>query len=220
MIKISKQSFQENLTQLKEIGRMLFPKGKSEWRIFGGFALFYLSYSIVIGLYTSLTDNMDIRSEIYFEYDTSLFIHTGSTTYTAHPMLCYFMAPFFFLSDLLALLFDSYKAKSLFFVILCCLLIPASVVYVYRYLRTIIRLNGLALYIPVFFYAFTSTNLILCFTAESFPISVFLLTFTVYFYAHALKNGSCCKKYANLYKTIIDIKESKFKCFQVVQHFL
>jgi hypothetical protein len=64
-------------------------------------------------------------------------------------MLRYFMAPFFFLSDLLALLFDSYKAKSFFFVALRCLLIPASVVYVYRYLRTIIRLNGLALYIPV-----------------------------------------------------------------------
>jgi hypothetical protein len=96
---INKQSFQENLTQIKEIGSMLLPKGKAEWLLFDGFALFYFSYSLVIGLYTSIVGNEHILTESYFSFDTSVFINLGTTGFTRHPMLQYFTAPFFFLGD-------------------------------------------------------------------------------------------------------------------------
>jgi hypothetical protein len=48
------------------------------------------------------------------------------------------------------------------------------------------------------FYAFTSTCLILSFTPESFTVSVFLLTFTVYYYSYALKNDVRVKLASNL----------------------
>jgi hypothetical protein len=187
MTNISRQSFQANLTQIKEIGSMLLPKGKSEWLIFGGFMLFYSSYSIIIALQTTLLYESP-AFDLHFSFDTPNFFYNCKVTRVVHPLLKYLMAPYLFLLNTITPLFDSYKIKIVIAAITCCTLISASTVYIYRYLKEIIHLRGGTLYIPVFFYAFTSTNMILCFTPESFPISVFLLTFAVYYYSYAIKH--------------------------------
>ncbi|MDR1810885.1 MAG: hypothetical protein LBR34_10905 [Prevotella sp.] len=112
-MKINRPSFRKNLTQLKEICGMLLPNGKSEWLIFGGAALFYLSYSVVIGLYTSITGDKRYLVDIYFSFDVSFFMHpeTWQGVFSKHPALPYFIAPFSRFGDLLVFLFGSYKAK-------------------------------------------------------------------------------------------------------------
>lgn len=177
----------ENIRQLSEVFKLLLPQKKQEICILLFFMVFYLSYAFFIALNTSIIDSIDQPFDLYFSFDNPIIYDRGYTYVPGHPLMKYMTMPFIFLGDLLANLYG-YKAKTIFLTIICTLLISLSVVYIFRYLRTIIELNANVSYILSAFYGFSSTCLILSFTTESFTITAFFLSFTMYFYSYAIKN--------------------------------
>jgi hypothetical protein len=62
-----------------------------------------------------------------------------------------------------------------------------SCVYVFRYLKEIVEIKRFAAYLITLFFAFFSTNLILCFTPESFTLSAMFLAFNVCYNSSFIK---------------------------------
>ena len=176
-------------TALQDFGLLLktfLLKGKTEKMLFLGLFLFYISYSIFIALSTSIIDHTSLQADIYFSYDNTLVFLKGRSQLTGHPLMVIFYYPFVLLGNFLVTLFGL-KAKTILFVILTSLLTSISSVYIYRYLLEIIELNKKLSILLALLFACFSTNLILAFTPESFTLSAFFLSFTVYYYSTYIK---------------------------------
>ncbi|WP_163318407.1 DUF6080 domain-containing protein [Dysgonomonas sp. 520] len=178
----------ENFRQLGEVLKLLLPQGKQECILFAGFFVFYFSYSILLVFNTSVIDNQHLIYDVYFSFDNPIIYNKGYVYMEGHPLMVYFTYPFLLLGNCLGT-FLGYKAKTVLLVLLCLFFISMSVVYVYRYLKEIVKVEGFALSLFVLFYGFFSTSLILCFTPESFTVTAFLLSFTIYYYAHCMQQG-------------------------------
>jgi len=176
-----------NIYQLKDIFVALLPENKKEIWILLISILFYSSYSLFIAINTSVIDYKDLLYDIYFSFDNPIIYRQGYVYLEGHPLMMFMTMPFIALGNILAGALG-YKAKTVFLTFLCTVLISFSIVYVYRYLVKIIEIKGYISYLLIAFYAFTSTNLILAFTPESFTITAFFLTFTIYFYSYCIKN--------------------------------
>jgi len=177
-----------NIEDLVDCFKAFLPQNRVEIYLFGGFFIFYLSYSLLLIFNTSIIDNKDILLDVYFSFDNPIVFRDGTLNPTAHPLLYYITFPVLFIGNLLSLVL-CYKIKTLFVVLVCNALISMSSIYIYRYLSDIIRLKKYILFLLTFFYSFTSTNLILCFTPESYTITAFLLTFLVYYFSLKIKNN-------------------------------
>lgn len=177
-----------NISQLKDIFAALLPENKKEIWILTISILFYLSYSLIIAINSSVIDYKDLLYDIYFSFDNPIIYRQGYVYLEGHPLMMFMTMPFIALGNILVGLVG-YKAKTVFLVFLCTVLISFSIVYVYRYLVKVIEIKGYISYLLIIFYAFTSTNLILAFTPESFTITAFFLTFTIYYYSYSIKNN-------------------------------
>lgn len=177
----------DNLLQLKNIFAALLPENRKEMWILAVSILFYTSYSLFIAVNTSVIDYKDLLYDIYFSFDNPIIYRQGYVYLEGHPLMMFMTMPFITVGNILAGILG-YKAKTIFLAFLCTVLISFSIVYVYRYLVKIIELKGFVSYLLITFYAFTSTSLILAFTPESFTITAFFLTFTIYFYSYSIKN--------------------------------
>lgn len=182
------QRVKNNISQLKDIFLSLLPQNRVEFLLLVLFILFYQSYSIIIALHTSVIDNKDTLYDVYFSFDNPVICEQGYVYLEGHPLMMYFTLPFISVGDFLSSMFDCYKAKTLFLSFICTVLISMSIVYVYRYLSDIVKIKAYPRLLFTLFYAFTSTNLILAFTPESFTITAFLLTFTIYYYSKCIQN--------------------------------
>lgn len=174
----------KKLLSLRDILKFFFPESRLEIFVFLAFFTFYLSYSIFIALNSSVIDFTERPYDVYFSYDNPIVYERGYVYISGHPLMRYITMPFILLGDFLANLFG-YKAKTILCVFICSLLVSLSIIYICRYLKKIIKLRGSVVYILLGMYGFSMTCLTLCFTPESFTISVFLLSFTVCIY-------SCC----------------------------
>lgn len=183
-----KKKTKTNLIQLRDLLRDMLPTKKTELLIFAAALVFYLSYSIPILFNTCIIDNPQILNDMYLGFDNSSYFHKGADNITAHPLILIFIKPFMVIGDLLSV-HVSYKSKGIFFLLCSCSLVSLSVLYVYRYLKLILKLNRLPVFIFTLFYSFTSTCIVLAFTVESFCISLFLLSFTIYFYSNKIQKN-------------------------------
>ncbi|GAB6010771.1 DUF6080 domain-containing protein [Viscerimonas tarda] len=178
-----------SLLQLREALLLMLPKNRSEVFILLIFLAIYLPYSIFLAINSSVIDSQTVPCDIYFQFDNTSIFHTGKMTFSKHPLLILFTKPVICAGDFFAWLGGNPKLKAIFWVFVCSLLVSLSGVFVYRYMKEIIKLKKYPLLLLTFFYAFFSTNLILCFTTESFTVTLFLLSFVVYYYSHCIETN-------------------------------
>lgn len=178
-----------NLIELKDILSKAFPQNKKESIFFILIVLFYLPYSLFLSLSTLImTGEKEKMTDYYFSFDNPVFFEVGSKIAESHPLLLYFAKPFIWIGNLLIYLVGI-DAKIIFFTLLSVFLIALSCLYVYRYLKEIIGLSGYMLIVISLFYVVTFSNMILCFTTESYTVTAFLITFMTYIYASYAKQG-------------------------------
>lgn len=180
------KNIDSKISDFKFLLKALLPQKKEEKLLFFILLLIYLSYSIYIALSTSVIDNMSYETDIYFSYDNPLILKLGRTQISGHPLLMLFYYPFVLIGNALVYLV-TFKAKTLLFVLLSSTMISMSCVYVFRYLREIIEIKRTVAYLITLFFAFFSTNLLLCFTPESFTLSAIFLAFNVYYNSSYIK---------------------------------
>lgn len=181
-----KGKFRVALNDFKSFLGLFKPEQGTEIVLFLSILFFYLTYSIYIAINSSILDNSIVETDLYFSYDTPLILKYGRTQLNGHPLLFFFYYPFVIIGNGLAYILG-YKAKTLFFVVVSSILTSMSCIYIYRYINKIIELNRVKSILFALFFAFFSTNLILCFTPESFNLSAFFLSFSVYYYSYYIK---------------------------------
>lgn len=166
--------------------RLFTPLDKKESLIFGGFLAFYLCISLYFAFFSSLIDNTTKETDLYFSLDNPLIFKYGRSHISGHPLTIIFYYPFVVLGNFLASIIGL-KAKTVLFAALSSVMVSLSCLYVNRYARKIVELSDkMALLISIFFALF-STNLILCFTPETFTLSLFFLAFCAYYFASYIK---------------------------------
>lgn len=177
----------EGIRSVSHLTKLLLPSRKDEYWLLGICFLLYLSFGIILALYSNIIDVLEPYDN-YFSFDNLTIYRKGYENYEGHSLLRLFTFIPFVVGNLLEQLIH-FKAKTLLWIIFSNLCISLSVMYVYRYLRDITRIPKYMLYMLSVFYAFFMTNIILSFTPESFPISAFLLTFSIYYYSlHIVRN--------------------------------
>jgi len=192
----------DNIQQIKEIFISFLPQNKIETRLLLSFILFYSSYSILLAINTSIIDYKDLLYDVYFSFDNPIIYRQGYVYLEGHPLMMFMTMPFIYLGNILAGILG-YKAKTVFLTFLCTLLISFSIIYVHRYLTKIVELKGYIVYLLIILFGFTSTNLILCFTPESFTITTFFLSFTIWFYSDYIKRGKGIRLASNTFFAVI-----------------
>lgn len=174
------------IKELISFFKLFLPKGKTETTLLITLSIIYLSYSIILIFQTSIIDHPTIETDLYFSFDNPLILKYGRTQISGHPLIMLFYYPLVLIGNGLAMLIGL-KAKTVFFVLLCSFFISMSSVYIYRYLNKIVEIESrISLFITLFF-SFFSTNLILSFTPESFTLSIFFLSFNVYYFSAYIK---------------------------------
>lgn len=175
----------DNFLQIMDVIFNIFPRKKNELFLFICLFLFYLSYSLVLIYNSAIIDSAKAVVDYYFSFDNVVIFHYGRENPIGHPLMYEISRPLirfgYFILD-----HFSYKTKTLASVLFCTFLISSSVLYVFKYLKNILFLDKAPLYLLTFFFAFFSTNLILCFTSETFTLSAFLISFTIYYYSKCI----------------------------------
>ncbi|MEN9919638.1 MAG: hypothetical protein RL662_2074 [Bacteroidota bacterium] len=186
----------DNFIQLKKVFEDLLPKDKIEIRILLFFLIFYSSYGLILAINTSIIDYKDLLYDVYFSFDNPIIYRQGYVYLEGHPLMMFMTMPVIALGNVLATLLG-YKAKTVLLTFTCTILISLSTVYVYRYIIQIIELKGYIVYLLVGFFGFTTTNLILSFTPESFTITTFVLSYSTYYYAYCIKYNKSVRLASN-----------------------
>jgi hypothetical protein len=193
-----KSEITRNLKDFRSLLYTMFPKGKQEYILFAVIFFLYFSYSIVLALYTSVIDSPLSNWDNYFYFDSPSIFRKGYENIEGHPLFDLFTKPIIWTGNLLHRLFG-YKFKTLLWIFVTLVCISLSNIYVFRYLKEIVKLKNLPLLIFTLFYTFISTNLLLCFTPESYTFSVFLLTYTVYYYSKNILEGESPSFLTNIF---------------------
>lgn len=178
---------EKTITQIKDIFKLVPPKGKGERIVFFSSFFFYIWYTMFFLYKTNVIDAPTLIYDLYYSFDNLLYFHTGGNAgCDSHPLLRFFLYPILLFSNLLGSI--SYKAKGIFWMILCVSLVSSANVYVFRYLRQIIKIKLHQAILLTSFFACFSTNLVLAFTTETYTISQFILLIFVLFFSFAIIN--------------------------------
>lgn len=176
------QKIQEEIKHICNMIKYIFPRGKAEFYIFILFFAIYVSYSLFLALKTSIIDYPH-GWDLYLEFDSQRYYNSGFSYKAGHPLVDIITKSLIIIGNLVSM-YGTAKVKTVLSVIFTSSLVSLSVVYVFRYLKEIISIEKFPLYLITFFFGFFSTNLILCFTTDSFTLSLFFLSFIVYFYSY------------------------------------
>lgn len=199
--KLEKERFFFNI---KEIGREILPKNKNEIFLFLICLLVYFSFSIIIALKTQLIEGIPgIKADLYLGFDNNSVFNRGTSNELTHPLLKIFTKPLMYIGTFCSLIFSSSKGKVIFISIFCNCLLSLTILYIYKYLKNIIKLNGYILYLITFFFMFFSSNIYLSFTFESFTISIFILSFFIYYYSLKIKTNQSVSLSINVILALI-----------------
>lgn len=178
----------ENLKSLKDMFLSVLPHGKTEIILFISILLMYLSYSFIIVYYSDIIEWTKGYADLYLGFDTPQYFHMGFSHWTVHPLCYYITKPLTIIGYIIANI-GGLKAKAFFSVIFTSGLVSLSCIYIHRYLKNIMDLRGVVIFLLPVFFCFFSTNLILAFSTESYTLSAFLLSFTVYYYSYQIKKN-------------------------------
>lgn len=164
---------------------LLLPESRMEKMIFIGCMILYFSIGMYILnassiIYSPLTD-------VYFGFDAAKVYHEGSTSVFKHPLMLYITKPLLYIGNLLTYIHP--LLKGVLFILILNTMISLSVIYVFRYLRNIIELSTKCAVIFILFFATCNTCLYLSFTSESYPFSIFLLSFTIWYFSDSIKRS-------------------------------
>lgn len=182
-------TWRENVTQLKDVLKKLLPQNKSEFILLICLLVFFGSFGFVVSHDTSLQDFFKKKDGLYFGFDSGYFFHRGIASQNIiHPLVKFVGIPIINTLNGLAVILQDHKIKTYILGLFCNLLISMSIVYLYRYLREIVMLRGYILYVLIIMYSSFFTNLVLSFTTESYTVTIFLLTFIIYYSSLCIYN--------------------------------
>lgn len=180
--------------QMKQLYRFLLPANRSEGTVLLASFLCYALLAAYIVFTTYLNDSKQVFVNVYLGFDTQSFVTSFYSskiapylTDVAHPFYRVLMSPMVILSVVIKALLG-YKAKTFFLTLITSLFVSGSLMLIFRYLRSFLRLNLFRTLLLLVIAAFTSTFLIISFTPESYPASLFLLTFVVTYYSFQLRD--------------------------------
>lgn len=200
-MKINKGVFHNQLLvcgkELQEMLRLLLPQNRKEILVLLFFFGLYFSYSIYIGLTSSLLDCSVVLVDRYFSFDNPYIFEFGSRSFASHPFFFGITYPIVYVCNLLVLIFHTIKIKTVIVTFICCSLISSTNVFVYRYLFNVLEMKRVESCLITLFYGLFSTNLILCFTFESFTFSSYILSFAVYYYSLKIKENKKISLFAS-----------------------
>lgn len=172
------------ITQVQILFKEVLLKNKQEYLLFLFLILIYFSYSSILVFNTSIVRFGWVDN--YFAFDNPAIYNRGFENEESHPFFYFIAKPISGLGSFLAFYWGE-NIKLLIWLSVTITLISLSVVYINRYLREIIRLSKFPVFLLTLFYAFFSTNLILCFTPETFTFSLFFLTLIFLSYSRIIK---------------------------------
>lgn len=181
------------LSDTKELISCAIPRGKTEKLLFITFEVLFITLGCFIALKSSVIDNPNIKWDIYFDFDNphylkKLFLIRDHGYYkVAHPLIGVILLPFEFICEVVLTVFG-YKARTLVVIFFTSFAVSASILYVFKYLKNVICLNSFRSLLLAILFGVFANSIVLSFTPESYPFSMFLLTFTLYFFSINLKN--------------------------------
>ena len=178
---------------MKELLTFVYPKNKAEKIVLFSLFLFYGTIASYLVFTTNLIDNKDLLFNIYFGFDTQNFVSSffsfnpiTKLRDVAHPIFRILMLPIILLAIVIEFLFG-FKAKVLFLVLLTSMLVSCSLMLIFRYLTSFLQIGLKRACLLTGIATFFSTNLILSFSPESYPVSLFLLTFVFVYFSFVIK---------------------------------
>lgn len=170
----------------KNILYHLLPQNKVEIILLCSIIVFYFLYSTIIISQTSIIDHHTL-SDLYFSFDNNVIYQNGYQSIAPHPLMKYLTSPIILMGDWLSSLSGLYKVKTALWVIFCNYMISSSVLFIFKYLRYIINLDYKISILISGLFAITPINMILSFTPESFTMSIYIITFILYYSAYNIK---------------------------------
>ena len=177
---------------MKSLIKFLFPFDKTERALLLFFFLFYAALSAVIVFTTDMIDSERIQLNLYFGLDTQHFVNSFFSTdlkthFTdiSHPFFRIIMSPVILLSVLVEGLLG-FKAKTFFLTLITSFLVSNSLMFIFRYLEKVLKIGFLASFLLIIVTAFSSTFLIISFSPESYPVSLYLLTLAFTYYSFCI----------------------------------
>lgn len=180
---ISKSTF----AQVKEGIKLTLPQNRQEYILLIIFLLFYGIFGIYIAHTSSIQDYELKQCDLYFSFDSGFIFHQAKSYQDSiHPLLKPIFTPIIYLLNILFVYTGHYKIKTYIMSLFCNVLISMSIVYIYRYMREIIKLDSKITIILITFYGLFFTNMVLSFTIETYTISIFLLSYMTYYYSHCI----------------------------------
>ena len=178
---------------MKDLLSFACPKNKIEKIVLFSLFIFYGAIASYLVFTTNLIDNKDILFNLYFGFDTQNFVSSFFSIHSAthlrdvsHPIFRILMMPVILLAVAIEFLFGA-KAKVLFLVLFTSFLVSCSLMLIFRYLISFLRIGLNRACLLTGIAAFFSTNLVLSFSPESYPVSLFLLTFTFVYFSFVIK---------------------------------
>lgn len=165
--------------ELRATRRTLFPPS---WMETGLFLLFFSLYGWIgynLLYHTSLIDILNGGPGSYLGYDNLFHLHTrGGMFDLSHP----FFGLFHLLKTLLIILFTTLlkeKTTGIICLLLMNLSTTGGLVMLYRYLKQIVQISTRRAFTLTFLTGCFFTTVVLSFTTETYPLSFFLLIFSL-----------------------------------------
>ncbi len=149
--------------------------------VFFFFYSIYLLIGSILVFNSTIVLNPEIPVDAYLGFDNAIFM----SSIVRHPLLKLFMYPIYIVAKCIYICFQL-KAATFFYIIVLNYLVSSSIIFIFRYLREIIELPIKNCLLIILFYGFFSTNLVLSFTIESYPFSLFSLSIFTYIYTRSL----------------------------------
>jgi len=188
-------NLRKNFYNLKELFILALPWSKSEKALFFVFEILFLVLGFFLALNSSVIDCPTIKYDIYFDFDNpnylkKLFrIREHFFLEVAHPLISIILLPIEVVCELVSTVFGM-KAKTLVVILFTSLSVSASILFVFKYLKDILRLEIFRCLLLSILFGFFANSLIISFTPESYPFSMGLLTFTLYYCSLHLKENN------------------------------
>lgn len=183
--------------ELREIVKVFLPDGKNERLLLFFILLIYSLFCIPIALDTFFLDYESVIQkgrpvhDVYFGFDSHRYFHFGKNSIVPHPLIYLITKPFLYISDVLIIIFQTLKAKTIFSVLITMYCVSMSAIIVYRFLKRIVVVDNFMACLLTLMFSYFATNIYLSFTFESFTFSLLLLAAMMYFYScNMLKNRS------------------------------
>jgi len=183
------------LYHLKELFFLALPRDKTEKALFFGFEVLFLVLGFFLALNSSVIDDPTIRFDIYFDFDNPRYlkelflIREHIFLEAAHPLISVVLLPVEIICELVSTVFGM-KAKTLVVIFFTSFSVSASILFVFKYLKDIIQLDVYRCMLLSMIFGCFANSLIISFTPESYPFSMALLTFILYYFSINLKENN------------------------------